>query len=262
MRFWLPLRRVRDMWRSSIRAAPRAVVCESDMVTDFNSSGELAGRLKLTDPGESGASCAARPGARRLATLRKTNTAVSFLAGIFASCFSLLHIYVIYRHVARFGIHVASPHGTIGAGRICHVFGANIHQSKGLAARPDLNSIFSGLYQRVFFAGNRRRASQRQPGYYHHYDTGERQGGARAGEQRRLAQGRLNRVDALAGREPQPDIRPHFRRQAVPRHFRDLGELGEDFANAGKRGYFVAAEVAIREMPFGIPPSPQSEVPA
>src|SRR5450432_2913847 len=97
MRFWLPLRRVRDMWRSSIRAAPRAVVCESDVDDEISESGELAGRLKLTDPGESGASCADRLCDSRLAALRKTNTAASFLA----RSFWLLHINVIDRYVAR-----------------------------------------------------------------------------------------------------------------------------------------------------------------
>src|SRR6266566_5012572 len=149
MRFWLELRRVRDICRSSSSAAPRAVVCESDVDEEMSVSGELTGRLMLTDPGESGASCASR-----LAALRKIITSV-FASRFFGlRFFKLLHIYVVDRYVTRLGIHVTSPHGAIRTHRIGYGFRSGIHQTKGLAARPDLNPILRGLHQRVFFASD------------------------------------------------------------------------------------------------------------
>src|SRR5205085_4753331 len=125
-------------------AAPRAVVCESDVDEEMSASGELAGRLMLTDPGESGASCASR-----WAALRQTNTAGSVLR-----FFELLHINVVDRYIARGGIQVTSPQGAIRTHRIGYGFRSGIHQSKRLAAGTDLNSILRGLYQRFFPAGH------------------------------------------------------------------------------------------------------------
>src|SRR5436190_15836483 len=108
MRPWLEFCNVSAMCRSSERAAPRAVARDSPGVMEISLSGELPGRLILTDPGGIALSCATRFAAPRSAIIASS-------AGAF---FVLLHIDFCHRYVTRFGIHVASSQCTLRAHRI------------------------------------------------------------------------------------------------------------------------------------------------
>src|ERR1700682_3872342 len=120
--FAVALRSVRDMCRSSTRAAPRGVARDSPIDADSSVTGESGGTLNLTALCESsGTSWAASP-----AALHKARMA--------SRCRDLFHINVIDRYVAGFRIHVASPHGTLRAHRVSHILGARMHQLQSLSA--------------------------------------------------------------------------------------------------------------------------------
>src|SRR5271157_3350481 len=144
MRLALRLRRVSDMCRSSTRAAPRAVARDSPVATLSTATGESLAKLMLMElRGSSGTSCASK-----VAAPRNPNSASRIRVSI--------RINVIDRYVARFGIHVASPHGALRAHRVLHVLGAGVQQAERLAALSHLNSICHGLYHDAIVAGGAR----------------------------------------------------------------------------------------------------------
>src|SRR5690348_16003346 len=131
MRLLLVLRSSSDMCRSSTMAAPRADA--RDWLSIFSrASGELV-RLILMELAGRVTSCATRPVAPNRA---RTASRV---------CRSL-RIYIVDRHIARLGIYVASPHGTLCAHRVRHVLRTLIHQAERLVAGSHLNSVESRLH--------------------------------------------------------------------------------------------------------------------
>src|SRR5271157_1563824 len=146
MRLALRLRRVSDMCKSSTRAAPRAVARDSPVAMLSTATGEsLAKSIPMELRGSSGTSCASKAAAPRIPQIAN-RTRVS------------IRINVIDRHVARFGIHVASPHGALRAHRVLHVLGAGLQQAERLAPLPHLNSVGGGLHHHaiVFRRAGRR----------------------------------------------------------------------------------------------------------
>src|SRR5271157_5723488 len=141
MRLALRLRRVSDMCKSSTRAAPRAVARDSPVETLSTATGEsLAKPIPMELRGSSGTSCASKVAAPRIPHIA-SRARVS------------IRINVIDRYVARFGIHVASPHGALCAHRVLHVLGAGVQQAQRLAALSHLNSIRRGLHHDAIVVG-------------------------------------------------------------------------------------------------------------
>src|SRR5271166_4484921 len=143
-RFGLELCSVSPTSRSSTTALPRWLTCESPKSVEISVKGESGGRLIFTEllGGVSCAHSAATPATNRIA--------------------NLLYIQVINRYVARIGIHVTGPHGTLRSRRIRHVAGAHMQQAQSLPALIQFDTAGRSPQHRSF-AGDNRRSGRRGP---------------------------------------------------------------------------------------------------
>src|SRR5208283_542386 len=119
---------VSERCRSSISAAPRAVALQGALEMPSNAMGASLGTSTVTEQLVSAASCASRPAAPR-----SPNSHRRFC--------TLLHIDGIDRYVARFRIHVASPHRTLRIQRVGDALDAVIGQAESLSTGRHFNSV-------------------------------------------------------------------------------------------------------------------------
>src|ERR1051326_7631804 len=165
MRVLPELRKFSDMCRSNTSAAPRAVARDSLEIIPTRVTGESLDKLILIEPPGRALSCASRLAAPNTITID-------------SRALALLRIHAINHHVARFGIYVASSHGTLRARRERHVVGAHarIHQPECLIAGSHLYSIRRTLHHGATLRLRGCRAFQQQPRGHHGHDTGQRHG--------------------------------------------------------------------------------------
>src|ERR1019366_2058920 len=154
-----------------------------------NATGASLGTSTVTEQLGSAPSCASRPAAPR-----SPNSHRRFCA--------LLNIDGIDRYVARFGIYVSSPHGTLRIQRVRDALDAVIGQAEGLSTGLYFNSVLRVLDERTFLSrGNGNRTFEDHAGDHQDGGAGECHQGTSTIDESGLAQGRLGGADTLAGGE-------------------------------------------------------------
>src|ERR1035441_9893736 len=241
---------VSERCRSSISAAPRAVALQGALEMPSSATGASLGTSTMTEQLGSAASCA-----RRQAAPRSPNSQRRYC--------TLLNIDGIDRHVARFGIYVPSPHGTLCIERVGDALDAVIGQAEGLATGRHFNSVLRVLDERTLLArGSGNRAFEDHAGDHQDGGASECHDGASTIDESGLAQGRVGGANALPAAEAKTDIGFDSRRQPVPLEVGDCGEAGEAQPHFIEGCDLFAAILAPGDVAGGEPPGEGPEVTA
>src|ERR1035441_1871405 len=147
--------------------------------------------------------------------------------------------------------------------RIGHAACTGVHQAEGLVAGPALYAVHRGLYHRLIRPGHPRRGTlQHQSRHHQRQHARQGQRGARAAEKREIAFCLTARAHALSRGQPQADIAAHVRRDAVPRHFRNLLQLRQHLAKLAECRHFQSAPLATRQVARRLPPRHPAQIAA
>ena len=126
----------------------------------------------------------------------------------------------------------------------------------------DLDAIAGGLHDdSVDISRSRARMLQHESGHHQRQHAGHCYRCPGAGKQR-VAQRFVLGAHAFTRSQPQPDIGFHLGGQALPRDFRRLVKVRENFPQAEERGHLFATLLASTQMAIGAPPGHEPQVAA